>query len=141
MSFQHIPLFWNVADPFTYSILTSAFEMVSARPCMANISWIWSQKKEDKLNFVKCKLSFDKSEFSEKFTWFMSFFFSGMHCIKKLWENNVILFISSKMKLHLKDVPQLCLCATGQCRSRPAGYNVTIMHVEAVPERISCANL
>ena len=33
------------------SILTSQFEMVRVRPCMANTACIWYQKKENKLNF------------------------------------------------------------------------------------------
>ena len=34
------------------SILTSSFEMVHAWSCMANTSYNWCQKKEDKLKFV-----------------------------------------------------------------------------------------
>ena len=59
MSFQHVPLFLNMADPLkplnshsAQSFLTSPFEMVRACSCMANTSYNWCQKKEDKLNFV-----------------------------------------------------------------------------------------
>ena len=50
--------------------------------------------------------------------------------IPEQWSVNVW-----KPLLSLKDVPQLCLCATWLCK--PAGYNnnITIPHVKAVPER------
>ena len=44
---------WQTPFPMPRkSILTSPFEMVHARPCMANRSCNWCQKKEHKLNFV-----------------------------------------------------------------------------------------
>ena len=43
--------------------------------------------------------------------------------------------------IFLKDVPQLCLCVTWP--RWPAGYNnnITILHIKAVPEPPSCAEL
>ena len=42
---------------------------------------------------------------------------------------------------YFKVIPQLCLCATWL--RIPAGYNdnITIMHINVVPEPLSCAEL
>ena len=67
MYFQHVPLFWNVADPVkplkSYSAQINfdiTIEMVRVRRCMANTSCNWCQKKKDKLNFCNKKNNFLK---------------------------------------------------------------------------------
>ena len=60
MSFQHVPLFWNVADPVkplnSHSAQINFDITIWNGSCSAmrdkKTSYNWCQKKEDKLNFV-----------------------------------------------------------------------------------------
>ena len=81
---EHVPLFWNGADPVkplnSYSAQINFDITIWNGSClgMANTSCNWCQKKEDKLNFVTMSTFSDNSlQFWEKLTWFMGFLFSG----------------------------------------------------------------
>ena len=56
-------------------------------------------------------------------------------------EGNITIFWGGLMILLRMDIPQLCLCTTWLCR--PTGYNnhISIPHIKAVPEWLSCAEL
>ena len=54
--------------------------------------------------------------------------------------SKVISFRNLRKTFSIKDVHQLFLCSTWP--RRPAGYNnITILHIKAIQERFSCAEL